>query len=131
MVFGTFDIIHPGHIYLLKEAKRYGDYLVVVIARDQTVRDVKEKKPINNENQRLKNIKKLNIADHVRLGYLDNRYQVIAEEKPDVIALGYDQKEFVDNLANAVEDNVRIVRVSSYKPKIYHSSKLTNHIYKE
>lgn len=131
MVFGTFDIIHPGHIHLLKEAKEYGDFLVVAIARDANVCRIKNKQPVNKENERLENIKKLKIADKVRLGCLDDKYQAIAEEKPDIIALGYDQKEFVDNLADAVEDHVQIVRITPYKPETYHSSKLTNHIYEE
>lgn len=131
MVFGTFDLIHPGHTHLLKEAKEYGDYLTVVIARDETVCSIKGKQPINNENQRLENIKKLNIADNIRLGCIDDKYLAIAQEKPDIIALGYDQKEFVDNLTNAIEDHVQIVRISPYKPEVYHSSKLTDHIYKE
>lgn len=124
MVFGTFDIIHPGHIHLLKEAKQYGDFLVVVVGRDTTVCQVKGRSPANNEQQRLENIKQLNIADEVRLGCVDDKYQVIADEKPDVIALGYDQKEFVDNLENAIEDYVQIVRLSPYMPEVYKSSKL-------
>ena len=43
MAFGTFDLLHPGHEHFLKQAKRYGD-LIVVIARDNTVLKVKGKK---------------------------------------------------------------------------------------
>ncbi|KKQ41194.1 MAG: FAD synthase [Candidatus Magasanikbacteria bacterium GW2011_GWA2_37_8] len=124
MVFGTFDIIHPGHIHLLKEAKEYGDFLIAVIGRDATVCQVKGRAPKNDEQFRLNQLKQLNIADEVRLGCIDDKYQVIADEKPDVVALGYDQKEFVDNLENAVEDYVQIVRLSPYMPEVYKSSKL-------
>ena len=48
MCAGTFDIIHPGHLYYLSEAKKYGDNLVVVVARDETSKDFKGKKPIHN-----------------------------------------------------------------------------------
>lgn len=41
LTFGTFDIFHPGHEYYLREAKKHGDKLVTVIARDQTVKNVK------------------------------------------------------------------------------------------
>ncbi len=44
MCFGTFDILHPGHLYFLRECEKYGDELIVVIARDATVEKVKEKK---------------------------------------------------------------------------------------
>lgn len=123
IVFGTFDIIHPGHIHLLKEAKEYGDYLIVVISRDNIACEVKGKLPKNGENTRLANVEKLGLADKVRLGCLgENRYQAIAEEKPDVVALGYDQKAFVDNLADAVEEYVQIVRLTPYMPEIFKSS---------
>jgi FAD synthetase len=124
MAFGTFDILHPGHTSVLKSAKKLGDYLVVVIARDATVLKLKGRKPLFNERVRLKNLKKLDIADKVRLGNLGDKYKVIKDEKPDVIALGYDQKFFVDDLKNVVGKNVEIVRLKSYKPKIYKSSKL-------
>lgn len=123
MVFGTFDIIHPGHINMLQQAKEYGEFLIVVVARDTTVCAVKKRPAQFNEEIRLENIKKLNIADKVRLGCIDDHYGAIADEKPDIIALGYDQKEFVDNLARAIDDYVQIVRLSPYKPEIYKSSK--------
>ena len=125
MVFGTFDIIHPGHLHMLAEAKEYGDYLVVVVARDLTVCEVKGKSASNNEEVRLENVKKLKMADKVRLGCIDDdKYLAIAEEKPDVVALGYDQRTFVDKLAEAVEDHVQIVRLAPHFPEIYKSSKI-------
>lgn len=129
LAFGTFDILHPGHSHALEAAKKLGDHLTVIIARDATVLKVKGKKPVFNEKTRLKNLKNLNIADKVRLGSLGNKYQVIADEKPDVIALGYDQKFFVDDLKNVVDKNVRIVRLKSYKPKIHKSSKIRSKLY--
>ncbi len=126
MVFGTFDIIHPGHAYLLTEAKKLGDYLVVIIARDQTVKEVKGRGPQNDENSRLKNISDLNIADKVILGNISDKYQVIKEEKPDIIALGYDQRAFVDKLKTIVDKNTKIVRLKPFKENIYKSSKFRN-----
>lgn len=129
IVFGTFDIIHPGHIHMLKEAKEYGDYLVAVVARDNIVCEVKGKLPKHDENTRLKNVEKLGIADKVRLGCLgENRYQAIAEEKPDIVALGYDQKAFVDNLSDAIEEYVQIVRLKPYRPEVFKSSKFRDDI---
>lgn len=124
MVFGTFDILHPGHIHMLKEAKNYGDFLVAIVARDQTVNSVKAKPPVHDEATRLNNLRALNIADLVRLGNLDDKYAVIREEKPDIIALGYDQKAFTDDLSKIVGDRVSIIRLSAYLPKIYKSSKI-------
>ena len=124
LVFGTFDILHPGHTHMLKEAKEYGDRLVVVLARDATVLAVKKRPAVNDEDVRLKNLEALGLTDKVRLGDLTDKYKVIGEEKPDVVALGYDQKEFVDKLEDVLDDHVKIVRLAPYSPDIFKSSKL-------
>ena len=123
MVFGTFDIIHPGHLYLFEEAKKLGDTLTVIVARDQTVLEVKGRAVQNDENIRLKNIENLHIADKVILGNLVDKYQVIKEEKPDIIALGYDQRAFVDSLNEILDSKTKIVRLKPFKEDIYKSSK--------
>ncbi len=123
MIFGTFDIIHPGHIYILTQAKKLGDFLTVIIARDQTVLEVKNRKSQNTENTRLKNISDLKIADKVILGNIGDKYQVIKEEKPDIIALGYDQRAFVDELQNVLDKEIKVTRIEPYKEDIFKSSK--------
>ncbi len=132
MVFGTFDIFHPGHRNFLKQAKKYGDYLIVVIARDETVLKVKNKKTVNNEKNRLHNISKSGLANKVVLGNLDNKYLIIKKYKPDIICLGYDQKFFIDGLANfLIKSNLKgvcIKKLKSYYPKIYKSSILLKNI---
>jgi FAD synthetase len=124
IAFGTFDLVHQGHVHMLKEAKSYGDYLVVIVARDASVIEVKQHKPLHDENTRLLHVQSLKIADAVRLGNLGNKFHVIDEEKPDVIALGYDQKVAIDKLSAVIDDHVKIVRLSPFKPEIYKSSKL-------
>lgn len=124
IVFGTFDLLHDGHLHMLNEAKEYGDYLIVVIARDDVVCKIKGRSAINDEKTRLLNIQKLNLANKVRLGCIDDRYQVIREEKPDIIALGYDQKVFVDKLVDNIDDNVQIVRLAAFNPEVNKSSKI-------
>jgi FAD synthetase len=54
LAFGTFDILHPGHEHALTEARGLGDHLTVIIARDTTVEKVKNKKPLFDEQTRLK-----------------------------------------------------------------------------
>lgn len=124
MVFGTFDILHPGHIHMLKEAKEYGDYLVAVVARDNTVEQVKHKKPFNNQETRVNNVAALGIADKVVLGYEDDKHKIIVEEKPQIVALGYDQRFFIEDLEKALESSAKIVRLAPYMPEKYKSSKL-------
>lgn len=125
IAFGTFDIVHPGHVHMLTEAKQYGDYLVVVVARDQTVCEVKGRLPRNDETVRLKNIMDLDIADKVLLGCLDDHYKIIREVDPDIVALGYDQLAFVDNLSQAIRSDAKIVRLVPYQPEVFKSSKLS------
>jgi FAD synthetase len=125
MVFGTFDIIHPGHLYILKEARRYGNKLIVVVARDKTVIELKGKSPLNNEKERLKKIHNLPMVDHAILGSKKNKFSLIKKIKPDVICLGYDQHSFTEELDKVLKKinlHVKIVRLKAYKEHQYKSS---------
>lgn len=124
MAFGTFDNVHLGHIFFLKKAKKLGDYLIVVIARDKTVAIVKKKSSRHSENDRLKSINDLGIADSVVLGSLTNKFELLLAENPDVLALGYDQSFFTQQLKKILPNTTSIVRIDSFKPEIYKSSKL-------
>ena len=128
MAFGTFDIFHEGHKNFLKQARQYGNYLIVVVARDETVEKVKKRLPQNDENSRLENIRKSDLANEVILGSLENRYEAIEKYKPDMICLGYDQGTFTENLREKLEElnlsNTKIIRLKSYYPEKYKSSKL-------
>ncbi len=127
MCFGSFDILHPGHIYFLKQAKKLGDTLVVVVALDSTIKAVKGIAPKYNEKQRVEHIRDLKIADKVMLGYEADKYEIIEEINPDVIALGYDQDSFAGKLKEEMKHrmiNPKIVRLGPYKEEHYKSSKL-------
>lgn len=128
IVFGTFDIFHKGHMSFLRQAKKHGDYLLVVIARDRIVKKVKGKLPRNTERERLKTIVISGLADKVVLGHLRDMYATIKKYKPDVICLGYDQTAFVDKLEEKLLSmgmkNVKIIRLRSFRPDVYKSSKI-------
>ena len=127
MVFGTFDIIHPGHLDFFRQAKKYGDYLIVVVGRDRTVKKVKGKPPEHNEKERLNQVKKIKLINKVVLGHLKNHYKIIQEYKPEVICLGYDQNSFVEGLSKALKIfkiKTKIVRLKPFRQDIYKSSKL-------
>lgn len=128
MCFGTFDMLHKGHEYYLKEAKKLGDCLVVVVALDDTVAAVKGSLPKNNQETRLKNLQRLELADKVVLGSSGDKLKVIEDEKPDVICLGYDQKAFTENIKEKLQQrglkSLEIVRLPSYHPEKYKSSLL-------
>ena len=127
LVFGTFDGIHEGHLDFFRQAKKYGDYLVVVVGRDVTVEKVKNRKPLKNETERMGDLQKQDLVDQVLLGNVDDPYKIIAEIKPDVICLGYDQKSFTGSLQKALDNlnfKTQVVRLKAFKPEKYHSSGL-------
>lgn len=90
MASGTFDLLHMGHIYYLKEAKKLGDELVVVVACDATVRKMKHE-PVTPEKMRVNIIKELQVVDQVFLGKEDDMFEIVEKIQPDIIAIGYDQ----------------------------------------
>src|SRR3989338_2032331 len=128
IAFGSFDILHEGHKHYLKEAKSYGNYLIVVVARDENIIKFKGRKPRNDENHRLDEIKKLDFVDEAVLGHKDNILRVLDDFKPDVICLGYDQKNVDDKkIRQELEKRklkAEIVRAKPYKEYIYKSSEL-------
>lgn len=124
LIFGTFDIVHMGHIHMFKEAREYGDYLVVVIARDQNVEVIKGEQSFHNEEERREFLSYIKLIDEVRLGDLTDPYKVIVDVSPDIIALGYDQRVFVDDLEQALTKNnipAQIVRLRPYDEQRYKS----------
>lgn len=90
LVGGVFDIIHPGHIFFLEKAKEQADRLVVVVARDSTVKRLK-KAPIIPESQRLEVVSALKPVDFALLGKEEDITEIVKEIKPDIIVLGPDQ----------------------------------------
>ena len=90
MASGTFDLLHMGHIYYLKESKKLGDKLLVVVACDETVKKLKHE-PVTSEQLRLDLIKELKVVDDAFLGRKDDMFAIVEELKPDIIALGFDQ----------------------------------------
>ncbi len=118
MVFGTFDFLHAGHFFLFSQAKKHGDHLTVVVGRDKTVLQVKDKAPIHTEKERVNMLKHIDLIDDVVLGGTKSKYEVIGKRKPDVVALGYDQVVFVDGLKSFLKEKnlrTRIVRLRPYK----------------
>ena len=117
MATGTFDLLHLGHIYFLKEAKKLGDSLAVVVATDATVRRLKHE-PVNPEEIRLKLIKELKTVNEAYLGHEDDMYDIVEEIRPDIIALGFDQVHDENKVKNSLKKrkiNAKVVRLTEYK----------------
>jgi FAD synthetase len=122
LAFGTYDKLHPGHRWFLSEAKKLGDRLVVVVARDANVERIKGKLPRDNEQIRLANVQAIPEVDEAKLGYEDykKRLQVITDAQPQVICLGYDQAPGFQS----PNPKIQVVRLGAFHPEVYKSSKL-------
>src|SRR3989338_1369707 len=86
---GRFNFPHKGHEYFLREAKKHGDYLIVVIAHD--AHNIKKSEIVEMQ-ERKDNLEKLKIVDEVVIGDPEDFFKVVEKHRPQVIALGWDQK---------------------------------------
>ncbi len=91
LVFGTFDRLHPGHVFLLREASKRGQ-LFVVIARDANVRHIKGRQAVESETERQRNLQETFPDATVLLGDPSDFLAPVRSVQPDLILLGYDQK---------------------------------------
>ena len=124
MVFGTFDGLHEGHLGFFRQARQLAEnpFLIVSIARDKNVKIIKKNFPFLNEQKRMALVKKCILTDKVVLSGIDNHLPHIAKEHPDIIALGYDQKSYVQNLKKDLKIKSifpQIIRLKPYKEKIF------------
>jgi FAD synthetase len=120
---GAFNLLHPGHIHFLEESKKLGDELVVVVASDKTVLRNKERL-LHKAKERAERIDALSFVDKTVIGDDNDMSRVLVEEKPSIIALGYDQDEaFVKELLQRTDIRCDIVRIE--KLKDYSTKKIT------
>jgi FAD synthetase len=135
MVFGTFDGLHKGHLNFFKQARALKTlvpgqarllhqfpFLIVSIARDKNVFKIKGKYPNLPERARMVLVEKCKLVDRVVLSGIKNHLPHIIKIRPDIIALGYDQKAYVQNLKKDLKNKgifTKIVRLKPYKEKIY------------
>lgn len=125
LVFGTFDGLHPGHLNFFEQAKKLGDWLVVVVGRDVTVNQVKGRFPKRSELLRLGAVKLCKLTNEAVLGNVGNPYEIIKKIRPAIIGFGYDQNSFTAELPEYIkkEDlNIEIVRLKPFQPETYKSS---------
>ncbi|MDO8481861.1 MAG: adenylyltransferase/cytidyltransferase family protein [bacterium] len=130
MVFGTFDMIHEGHVDLFKQARALAPdpYLIVSVARDKVATRIKGIKPRKSEEERREMVEKHELVDEAILGDGIGYIEHIRTSNPDIIALGYDQEgEFVENLGKDLQKagmKTRVVRLAAFEPEVYKTSKL-------
>ncbi|OGI95756.1 hypothetical protein A2917_00355 [Candidatus Nomurabacteria bacterium RIFCSPLOWO2_01_FULL_42_17] len=127
MVFGTFDGLHQGHLNFFKQAQKLvkrplKPFLIVSVARDKNVKQIKGKRPFLNEKKRMALVRNCPLVDKVVLSGARDHLPHIIKESPDIIALGYDQKAYVKNLKKDLKSRgieIKLARLKPYKEKLY------------
>ena len=90
---GCFDIIHRGHVAYLNEAKGEGDYLIVAINSDDSIRRLKGRtRPINKQEDRKFVLENLKSVDEVIIFDGDTPYELIKKVQPEILVKGGDWK---------------------------------------
>jgi FAD synthetase len=113
---GVFEVVHPGHILYLTEAKKLGGRLVVVVACDEVARE-RKRHPIVGESQRAAVVSALKPVDEVVVGGRGDFMDTVERIRPDVLALGFDQefdeKELEEKLS-AAGLATKVVRIKDH-----------------
>ena len=127
LIFGVFDGIHEGHLSFINDAKKQGDHLVAIVARDTIVEKLKNKLPLHDEVERINALLEVPDVDLVLLGDPEiGTYNILKEVNPDIVFLGYDQDALFEDLSTKIKNGnfreFKIVRGLSHKPEIFHSS---------
>ena len=106
MAVGIFDLLHAGHLHYVEQAKSLGHELVVVIAHDETVR-MQKHEPVTGQNLRRRMVEGLKPVDRAIIGNPPGVpiFDILETVKPDIIALGYDQKHSIDAIRNGLEEH--------------------------
>ena len=126
LIFGTFDGIHEGHRALFRQAREHGDHLVVAVAQDDVVRQLKHRPPRRNIEVRMAALGAEPAVDAVVPGDFElGSYAVVKKERPHVIALGYDQHALREDIRNHSANfnwDLDIITLAPHRPAQYHTS---------
>jgi D-glycero-beta-D-manno-heptose 1-phosphate adenylyltransferase len=99
---GCYDILHAGHIASLTEASRQGDYLVVAVNADSSIKGLKgDNRPVNDENARALVVAALSMVDAVIIFSEPTPLDLVVAIRPEVLVKGGDYK--VEEIAGARE----------------------------
>ena len=115
---GTFDILHPGHVHYLREARNMGTHLDVIVARSSNV--THKEKPIIGGQQRVAMVEALDPVDEAHLGHPEDIFIPVEQLNPDIIALGHDQHHDEEAIETALADrgiDCEVRRASARPPE--------------
>lgn len=121
MLGGAFEIIHPGHVHAISEAKGLGNTLVVVVATDESVERNKGRPPATSQASRVALVSSLRQVDLAVPGNKGSIYDILVKIRPNLVALGYDQHHNGDEIVReAAKRGVRMstARLGSPMPDV-------------
>ena len=133
MAVGIFDLLHAGHLHYVEQARSLGDELVVVVAHDDTVRKQKHE-PITGQELRRRMVEGLKPVDQAIVGNPPNFpiFEILETVKPDLIALGYDQKHSIESIRGGLSKpgygHVEVVRVEGLSDDLDGTRKIISRI---
>jgi|SRR5659263_200291 len=113
---GTFDLLHPGHLLYLSEARSLGDELYVIVARDSMIKH--KQKPIVPEDQRLAMVQSLRVVDKAMLGSKIDIFEPLREIRPDIIVLGANQffkEKDLEAQLRVHGIDAKVIRITSFR----------------
>lgn len=132
MTFGTFDGIHDGHRHLFAEAGELGDELLVVVARDEHVLELKGHIPERLLDERMELVSYESEVSQVIAGDEElGTYRVVREHRPDIIVIGHDQDDLLRDLESWLEDEGTTIvfhKASPFSPEVFSTSILSDMI---
>ena len=128
MIGGAFEIIHPGHLHTVEQARKLGNTLVVVVATDKTVAKNKGRDPVTSQEWRVKLVSAVRGVDVAIPGGQGSIYDTLEKVRPDVVALGYDQTHNPSDIEAEARRRgleLSVVRLTSPLPDVK-TSKIVN-----
>lgn len=130
LLFGVFDGLHKGHMYLLEESNKHGD-VYIALPIDEVVERIKNKKPINDFEKRSIALLDTGLVKEVMKGDEElGSWNIIEKIQPDKIILGYDQeteKSFIYEFLSSKSLNTELISLEAFEPETYKSSLLNSY----
>jgi rfaE bifunctional protein nucleotidyltransferase chain/domain len=110
---GCYDLLHPGHVRLLEQARSLGDVLILALNSDASVRRMKgPSRPLISESDRAAIAEALEAVDAVTLFDEDTPRELIAEVLPDVLVKGADWSHFIAGREEVEAAGGRVLTIS-------------------
>lgn len=129
LIFGTFDVLHPGHLSLINFAAKYG-IITVALTPDVMCKKYKGTDVVHKFRERARRLQGLTyVKEVIAADSTPNSYKIIDKVKPDIIVLGHDQTTLKPNIIRRLDElhsAASIVEAPSYRAEIYKSSKFRN-----